>query len=240
MEPIKPLIKDLAAEDRPREKAMANGIKSLSDAELLAILFGTGLRGKSVIELSREILDDYEGHLSRLARVSIKDFVNRYKGIGTAKAIAVLSALELGARAAADAALTQDSKITNSNTAAALMRTHIGGLPHEEFWIILLNQANRMIKRVCVARGGIAATVVDLKILLKAAIENYACAMILVHNHPSGNLHPSPQDDNLTKKICTGAAAVDIRVFDHIIVTDSGHYSYQDNGRLPTPSSTAY
>ena len=229
----KPLIKDLAAEDRPREKAIANGVKSLSDAELLAILFGTGLRGKSVIELSREILDDNEGHLSRLARISIKDFVNRYKGIGTAKAIAVLSALELGTRAAADARVGLNDKITDSAAAAAVMRTHIGGLPHDEFWVMLLNQSNRVIKRVCIGRGGIAATAVDVKIILKAALENYATSMILVHNHPSGNLQPSIQDDNITKKICDGARAVDIRVLDHIIVTDGEHYSYNDSGRMP-------
>lgn len=227
------LIKDLAAEERPREKAMTQGVKSLTDAELLAILFGTGVRGKNVIELSREILEDNDNHLSRLSRISVRDFVNRYKGIGTAKAISVLSALELGNRAAADAATTADSRITDSKQVATIMRRHLGGLPHEEFWIMLLNQSNSIIKEICVGRGGISATVVDLKIILKAALENYTSSIILIHNHPSGNLQPSLQDDNITRKICTGAASVDIRVLDHIIISDSGHYSYKDNGRLP-------
>ncbi|MDE6301283.1 MAG: DNA repair protein RadC [Muribaculaceae bacterium] len=233
MEKYIPLIKDLAADDRPRERAMKHGVKSLSDAELLAILFGTGLKGKSVIELSKEILDDNEGHLSRLSRITIQDFMKRYKGIGAAKAISVLSALELGNRAAADAVLSENDKISDSTRAAAIMRTQLGGLPHEEFWIMMLNRANHIIKKICVARGGISATVVDVKIILKAAIENYTSSMILFHNHPSGNLTPSPQDDNLTRKICKGASAVDIRVLDHIIITDASHYSYQDNGRMP-------
>lgn len=227
------LIKDLAAEDRPREKAMKYGVKSLSNAELLAILFGTGVRGKGVIKLSRDILDDNEGHLSRLAKISIQDFVKRYKGIGTAKAISVLSALELGNRAAADEAVSDDLRITSSGKAAKIIRQYLGGLPHEEFWIMMLNQANKVIRCECVGRGGITSTVVDLKVLLKKALDYYTCGLVLCHNHPSGNLIPSVQDDALTKRICAGAKTVDIRVLDHIIVSDTSYYSYADQGRLP-------
>lgn len=231
--PVSALIRDMATDERPREKAIRHGIKSLSNAELMAILFGTGVRGKSVINLSEEILRDNDHHLSKVARLSIKDFTNRYKGIGEAKAISMLAALELGSRAASDAVTISNPVVRCAETAVNIMRRHFSNLPHEEFWIMLLSQAGKVQREICVSRGGIAVTVVDIKIILKHALENYATSMILFHNHPSGALQPSPQDDSLTRRICAGAKAIDVRVNDHIIVTDSGYYSYNDNGRMP-------
>ncbi len=226
------LIREMACDDRPREKAMSQGIKSLSDAELMAILFGTGIRGKSVVELSAEILADNDNHLSNIARLSVRDFLSRYKGIGPAKAISLLAALEIGTRSAADAASIEKPVVTGADVAVRLMRRHLNGLPHEEFWVMLLSQSGRVIREVNVSRGGLTATMVDVKVVLKHAIENYTSAMILFHNHPSGSLLPSEQDDNLTRRITAAAKLMDIRVNDHIIVTDGGYYSYHDHGRI--------
>ena len=144
----------------------------------------------------------------------------------------MLSALELGHRAAADAAVSEDDKIVSSEKAAAIMRPHLCGLPHEEFWVLLLSQRNSVIKKICIGRGGLAATVVDVKMVLKAALENYTSALMVFHNHPSCNLRPSTADDQITRRIQEGCKAVDIRMLDHIIITDSGYYSYSDQGRL--------
>ncbi len=229
-EPGAILIRDMAADDRPREKALKHGIKSLTDAELMAIIFSTGIQGKSVLTLCQEILADNDNHISKLHKLSILDITNRYKGIGKAKAISILAALELGSRSAQDALRINHPTITNAEVAYKLMRPHFVSLPHEEFWVLLMSQAGKPLREVCVSRGGIAMTAVDVKIVLKQAIECYASSMILFHNHPSGTLTPSPQDDNLTKRICTGASAIDVRVNDHIIVTDAGYYSYRDHG----------
>lgn len=227
------LIRDMVADERPREKAMRLGIKALSNTELMAIIFATGVAGKSVIELSNEILASAGGHLSKVARLSVAEFKRQFKGIGTAKAIALLAALELGARSAADAQTVDDPTIRSASDVYNLMRQHLERLPHEEFWVIYLSQAGRLIRQVNISRGGLASTVVDTKIIMRGALESYAAAMILVHNHPSGSLKPSLQDDNLTKKICDSAALFDIRVNDHLIVTDAGYYSYCDEGRMP-------
>lgn len=226
------LIRDMAADERPREKMLHHGPKALSDAELMAIIFSTGMKGKSVIQLSQEILADNQGHLSRVARLSVQDFLNRYKGIGQAKAITLLAALEMGARAAADAAKVENPVIRDSLTAYELMRHRLERLDHEEMWVMLLSQAGKSLRETCVGRGGVAATYTDVKLIMKPAIEHLASAIILFHNHPSGNLRPSTQDDNLTEKIKKAAALLDIRLNDHIIITDSGYYSYNDEGRL--------
>ena len=226
------LIRDMVTDERPREKALKYGIKSLSNTELMAIIFGTGVAGKSVIQLSNEIIGEYGGHLSKVARMSVKDFLNRYKGIGPAKAISLLAALEIGARAASDAASIDYPVISSSSVAVEYMRQHFNRLPHEEFWVMLLNQSSKPIHELNISRGGISATLVDVRIIMKAAIENYASAIILFHNHPSGNLNPSPQDDSLTKKIIEAAKLFDIRVNDHIIISDNGFFSYHDEGKL--------
>ena len=227
------LIRDMAKDERPREKAMRLGVKALSDSELMAIIFGTGIHGKSVLDLCKEILADNDHHLSKVSRLTIRDFMNRYKGIGEAKAIAMLAALELGSRSATDAVKCDNPTIRSSSIAAEVMRHHFAHLPYEEFWVMLLSQSAKVIKEVCVSRGGLSMTAVDVKIILKHAIENFASAMILFHNHPSGTLSPSGQDDNLTRKICEGAKAIDVRVNDHIIITDAAYYSYNDEGRMP-------
>lgn len=226
------LIKDMSNDERPREKAIRYGIKSLSDSELMAIIFSTGLKGKSVIELSRDILSDNDYHLSKVARLSVTEMLRRYKGIGPAKAITLLAALELGSRSAADAAKIDNPTITSSEVAYSIMRHHFERLDHEQFWILLLSQAGKSIREVKIGQGGVSATAVDVKLIMKAAIESLASAIILFHNHPSGNLRPSQQDDLLTQKIREAAKLFDIRVNDHIIVTDGDFYSYNDNGRL--------
>ncbi len=226
------LIRDMAQDDRPREKALRMGIKSLTDTELMAILFSTGIKGKSVVQLSTEILADNDYHLSKISRMSIPDFLKRYKGIGPAKAIALYAALELGSRSAADAATLESPVVTNAQTAVKLMRRHLNNLPYEEMWVMLLSQAGRVIKEVNVGRGGVSSTIGDVRIILKHAIENLASAFILFHNHPSGTLRPSRQDDELTRKVAESAKLMDIHMNDHIIITDSGFYSYHDQGNI--------
>jgi DNA repair protein RadC len=230
--PSNTLIRYLADDEKPREKAIAHGVKSLTDVELMAIVFSTGLKGKSVIELSREILTDNDNHLSNVAHLTPQDFMNRYKGIGPAKAITLLAALELGMRSARDAAQMQYKTVQNSESAAAIMRHHFQNLDHEEFWVLMLNNSGKVIREVCVGQGGQTATVVDVKIVMRAALEARAMRMIVFHNHPSGALNPSMQDDNVTKKLKSAAALFDIRLDDHIIITDTSYYSYNDNSRL--------
>lgn len=232
------LIRDMAVEDRPREKAIKHGIKSLTDAELMAIIFSTGLKGKSVVQMSEEILQDNDHHLSLVARLTVPYLTNHYKGLGTAKAISLLAALELGERSAADAVTISRPKVTNSQIAYEIMRRHFVNLPVEEFWIMLLNQAGHVIREIRVSTGGIASTLVDTKVVLKYMIENLAQSVIIFHNHPSGNKTPSVEDDRLTKRICTAVSAIGSKVNDHIIVTDSGFYSYADHDRMPTISLT--
>lgn len=226
------LMRDMPADDKPREKAIKYGIKTLTDTELMAIIFGTGTSGKSVLQLSSEIIQDNDRHLSKVARLSVADFLRKYKGIGKAKAIALLAALELGSRASADAATLCDPAIRTAADAVNIMRPHLDRLNHEEFWVIYMSQAGRVIREVNISRGGITMTAVDVKLILKYAIELYATTMIIFHNHPSGNLTPSTADDALTKKIVEAAKIMDIRVNDHIIIADNGYYSYHDSGRL--------
>ncbi|MDE6464605.1 MAG: DNA repair protein RadC [Muribaculaceae bacterium] len=225
----------LAAMDRnmlPREKALANGIKSLTDTELMAIIFSTGIQGKSVLELCSEILADNGGHLSRIASMDCREFMSRYKGIGPAKALTLLAALELGVRAGVDALTISDPEITTSEKAYNYMRSEFYNLDHEQFWILLLNNSNRVIKKVRIGQGGITATVVDVRLVLREAILSKAAAMIVMHNHPSGRLVPSPQDVSLTHKIKEGADIFAIRLLDHLVVNNTTFYSFNDNGKL--------
>ncbi len=226
------LIRDMCDDDKPREKALALGIKALSDTELMAIIFATGIKGKSVLELSRDILADNNGHLSDVIKLSPTQFMKRYKGIGPAKAVTLLAALELGVRAAADARINTKPQITDSDIAYQIMSRRFSGLDHEEFWILMLSQSLRVIRDVCISVGGLAATAVDVKIIVRNILEAKAAAVILCHNHPSGNLTPSTQDDNLTNKICQAAKLFDIRVTDHIIFGDNDFYSYAQHRRL--------
>ena len=225
-------VKEMDRDERPREKAIKYGIKSLSDNELMAIIFSTGLKGKSVIEMSRDILSDNKGHLSKVARLSVAEMLKRYKGIGPAKALTLLAALELGSRSAADAATIDDPVVNSSGVAYSIMKHHFERLDHEEFWVLLLSQSGKPIREIKIGQGGVAATAVDVKLIMKAAIEHLASAMIVFHNHPSGNLKPSAQDNALTIKIREAAKLIDTRLNDHIIITDASYYSYNDDGRL--------
>ncbi len=227
------LIKDINKDDRPREKALAKGLDALTDAELMALIFSTGIKGRSVIDICQDILDGCDHNLWQLTSLSINELCAKYKGIGIAKATTLLAGLELGKRAAAQHYRTLASApITSSQAAYNSMRDRLEGLQHEEFWIVTLSRANKITQRVQISRGGTAATAVDVKLILRAALNNLASAIILFHNHPSGTLSPSPQDDRLTRKIVDGATAIDVKVHDHIIISDTGYYSYNDNGRL--------
>jgi DNA repair protein RadC len=226
------MIRDMSIDQRPRERAIQHGVGSLSDTELMAIIFSTGIKGKSVIELSQDILNDNAGHLSRVARLSVRDFLNRYKGIGPAKAITILAALELGKRSALDGSKLEIPSVKNSHDAYNLMKHHFVDLNHEEFWVMMLSQAGKVIREAKISQGGVAATTVDVKLIMKEAISELASAIIVFHNHPSGQLRPSGPDDSLTDKIVKAGKLLDIRVNDHIIITSGGYYSYVDENRL--------
>ncbi len=226
------LIKEMDADARPREKALQRGFKSLSNAELLAIIFSTGIRGKSVIELSEDILNDNSGHLSKLTSLSVTEICRRYKGIGKAKAVTLLAALELGARSAADAMKMERVLLTDPDTAYKVMYPHLCHLSHEEFWVLYLNRRGEILRESKIGQGGTSSTVVDVKIIMQGALETLANSVMLFHNHPSGNLSPSQQDLTLTKNIKRACEIFSISLLDHIIITDNGYYSFQMQGDL--------
>lgn len=219
-----------AEEDRPREKLLLKGKAALSDAELIAILIGSGTRSVSAVDVAKMILGHAENNLNKLAKFSVKD-LQKTKGIGEAKAIAIVSALELGRRRR-ESEYADIVKITCSNDIYQLMKPDLMDLPKEEFWIILLNRANRLIKKEQISSGGISGTVADPKIIFKAALEQFATSIILVHNHPSGNLKPSAADLGLTNKMKDGGKLLEIPVLDHIIFGDEGYLSFADDGLL--------
>jgi DNA repair protein RadC len=223
-------IKNWAEGDRPREKLLQKGRVSLSDSELIAILIGSGNRSESAVELSKRILASTKNNLSELGRLSITQLCE-FKGIGTAKAITIVAALELGRRRRVEEALDR-KKITSSNSVFELMQPIIGELPHEEFWIVYLNNSNKVLDQLQLSKGGITGTLVDVRITLKKALELGATAIILTHNHPSGNLYPSEADKQLTKKLKTASESLDIKVLDHIIVTEKSYFSFADEGIL--------
>lgn len=223
-------IADLSDDDKPREKALAKGIRVLSDAELLALLIGGGVPGKSAIDLAREILDACDNSLSQLSQMSIQAISRRFVGIGPAKATTIAAALEIGARSGS--AEEEVSVIRQASDAYRCLLPKMRNLPHEEFWTIFLRRNNSVIICEQISSGGSSATYVEPRMIVKKALDNMASAIILGHNHPSGNLRPSSQDDALTKKIKEAAALLDITVHDHIIVTPSGFYSYAEEGRL--------
>ena len=224
-------IADLDEGDKPREKALSHGIRSLSNAELLAIIFGSGLPGKSVISMSQEILASCDNRLSRLSRLSIHEMKKKFKGVGTAKAISLAAAFELGLRTRdEDAAL--DPQIKNSTDIYNIMRIKLERLEYEEFWVLYLSRSNRIIYEECMSKGGVSGTITDIRLILKRALELLASGIILVHNHPSGNLRPSPDDDRITTKTKDAAKLLDINVLDHLIITPTSYFSYNDNGRI--------
>ncbi len=223
-------IKDWAVEDRPREKLLKKGVQSLSDAEIIALLIGSGTRNESAVELSKKVLKSANNNLNELGKLDIPELI-KMKGIGEAKAITILAALELGRRRKISDVLTK-RKITQSKDVYELFQPIIGDLPHEEFWILLLNRSNRIIEKIKISQGGISGTVIDVKIILKQAVEKLASSVILCHNHPSGNKNPSNSDDSITNKLKEGSQLLDIQVLDHIIIADIEYFSYADEGKL--------
>lgn len=223
-------IRDWAEDDRPREKFMLKGRHSLSDAELLAILIGSGNKNDSALDLAKKILGSNKNNLLELSKTGISD-LQKIKGIGTARAIVILAALELGRRReTADVIVRQ--KITTSKQAYEIFRSVIGSRPYEEFWIILLNKANHMIRQSSISEGGISGTVVDPKKIFKIALDYRASSIIMGHNHPSGEIKPSDADDRITKKIRDAGLLLDIAVLDHLILGEDQFYSYADAGTL--------
>lgn len=220
-------IKSLAEDDRPREKMYLKGRNALSDAELLAILINTGTKEYSAIDLAKMILQNYQNDLNLLARASISE-LKKSKGIGPAKAITIAAALELGRRKSAF--VSKKLKITSSKCIYDNFRHLFEDKVHEEFYIILLNRSNSVIKPVLVSKGGLSSTIVDGKLIFKDVLENNASAFIMCHNHPSGNLNPSQSDIELTKKINAFAKMIDLQLLDHLIFTDKGYYSFVDEG----------
>ncbi len=224
-------IADLTKEDRPREKALAKGLDALTTTELIAILLGSGTQGESVVDLAQRLLKESDNKLSELSKRSVRNLVKSFKGIGEAKAITLLSAIELGKRYAQEN-IEETPTLNTPDKVFATMRYHFADLQHEEFWAIYLNNAKRMISKIRISQGGVSATIVDPKLILRYAIENLATAIILVHNHPSGNLMPSREDDNQTERIAKAAKLFDIQLVDHLIVAAGNFYSYANEGRL--------
>jgi DNA repair protein RadC len=219
-----------AEEDRPREKLLLKGKAALTDAELIAILIGSGTRDLSAVDLSKIILQKASNNLNELAKISIKDLM-KIKGIGEAKAISIAAALELGRRRK-DSEIVRRARISSSRDAYEQIRPYLLDLPHEEFWVLLLTRANEVIRPVQVSQGGVSGTVADPKIIFKIALEHLASSIILVHNHPSGNLKPSEADRELTRRLSAAGKLLEIPILDHLIFTDAGYLSFADDGLM--------
>ena len=223
-------IKNWSEDDQPREKLLKKGKAALSDAELVAILIGSGNREESAVGLCKRILSSVGNKLNQLGQLSISQLM-AFKGIGEAKAISIAAALELGRRRRAEAALKQ-FKITSSKSVFELMQPLIGELSHEEFWIIYLNNSNKVIDKLQLSKGGITGTIVDTRLVLKQALQLAAVAIIMVHNHPSGTFKPSQADKDITQKLKVAAQSLDIRVLDHLIITQCAYFSFADEALL--------
>ena len=223
-------IKNWSRDDQPREKLRDKGRTSLSDAELVAILIGSGNRDESAVGLSQRILASVDNSLNALGKCSLKQLMT-FKGIGEAKAISIAAALELGRRRRAEEA-TEQTAITSSVAVFEVMQPIIGELAHEEFWILYLNNSNKIILKSQLSKGGITGTLVDVRLVLKTALEVGATGLILVHNHPSGTLKPSVADKQLTQKLKLASESLDIKILDHLIVTESAYLSFADENIL--------
>lgn len=221
-------INQWAEDDRPREKLQLKGKASLSDSELLAILIGSGSRNESAVQLCQRILAASNNNLNQLSKLSITQLL-QFKGIGEAKAIAIIAALELGRRRRVEDA-TEFSKICSSKDVFDIMQPILGELPHEEFWVIYLNNSNKVIHKSQISKGGITGTVVDIRLVFKIAFEWHATSIIICHNHPSGKLLASESDKQLTKKLRIAGDTLDITVQDHLIITEFGYFSFRDEG----------
>jgi len=223
-------ITDWAVEDRPREKLICKGTASLSDAELLAILISSGTKDKSAVDLGREILSMVNNNLNSLGKLSVAD-LKKLRGIGPARAVTISAALELGRRRKM-AEASENPQIRSSADVFNIISPLMEDLPHEEFWILFLNRANRVTGRMKISQGGVSGTVTDVRIVMKKAIETLASGLVICHNHPSGNNSPSDSDIRITQKIKEAGALMDIQLLDHLIVTGKDYYSFADNGAL--------
>jgi DNA repair protein RadC len=223
-------LKQWAVEDRPREKMLANGPRALSDAELIAILIGSGNHEETAVELSRRILNSVDNNLNDLGKKN-SDYLTRFKGIGEAKAISIIAAMELGRRRK-EQENPDKLKITGSNDAADIFTPLLGDLDHEEFWVLLLNRHNKVIDKFMASKGGITGTVIDVRSIMKTALDKLSTSMILCHNHPSGNLSPSDADHQITQKLKDAGKIIDIQVLDHLIITQKKYFSFADEGIL--------
>ncbi|OAB79623.1 RadC family protein [Cochleicola gelatinilyticus] len=223
-------IKQWHEEDRPREKLVLKGKASLSDAELLAILIGSGSKNESAVRLSQRILVSVENNLQQLGKLTIKD-LTFFKGIGKAKAVTIAAAMELGRRRR-DGDLIDRAKISSSATVFEVMQPIIGELSHEEFWVLYLNNSNKIMHKLQLSKGGITGTIVDARIVFKNALQWGAVAVILAHNHPSGTLKPSKADVSITQKLKKAGETLDIKVLDHLIVTEKAYFSFADSSLL--------
>lgn len=224
-------IKSWAEEDRPREKMLRKGVSTLSDAELLAIILGSGNTTESAVELAQRILHSVDNNLNTLGKLSIKELTSGFKGVGQAKAVSIVAALELGKRRNS-ADIPERGSIRSSRDAFLLLHPHLCDLPHEELWITLTNRAGKVIEKVKISQGGTGETSADIRLILKAAITALASGIILFHNHPSGNPVPSTHDDLLTQRLQKSAQLMSISLLDHLIISDNLYYSYADEGRL--------
>ncbi len=220
-------IKHWSDDDKPREKLVNKGRSVLSDAELIAILIGSGSRSESAVELSKRILLSVDNNLNELGRLSIKQLM-QFKGIGEAKAVTIAAALEIGRRRRGEEAQKID-KINSSKDAFEILQPIMGELEHEEFWILYLNNSNKVILKAQLSKGGITGTLVDVRLIMKQSLELGAVGIILAHNHPSGTLKPSAADKEITQKIKKASESLDIKVLDHLIVTQKNYYSFADN-----------
>lgn len=223
-------IKSWSPEDRPREKLLLKGTSALSDAELVAILIGSGTPKMSAVELSKKILLQGNNNLNELARLSVKDLM-KIKGIGEAKAITIVAALELGRRRK-EQDPEEKPKITSSKDAFDILKGEMMDLPKEEFWVLLMNRANRVTKKKRVSEGGVSGTVADPKIIFKLALEELASGIIVAHNHPSGNLQASQSDIDLTRKLKEAGKFLEIQLLDHIIIANQKYLSFADEGMI--------
>lgn len=222
-------IRSWAEEDRPREKLLLKGGSALSDAELIAILIGSGIPGESAVDVAKAILKSTGNNLNELGKLSVKDLM-KFKGIGEAKAITIVAALELSKRRRT-AEVKEKENITGSKDVYEYFH-HLADLRNEEFWVMYLNRANKIISADKISQGGITGTVADTRLIFKTALDHFACSIILCHNHPSGSLSPSEEDKSLTKKVKQAGQLLDINTLDHLIISDSGYFSFADEGLL--------
>jgi len=223
-------IKEWAVEDRPREKMLTKGVRSLSDAELIAILIGSGNLEETAVEVSRRILISVNNNINELGKKSIAD-LQKFKGIGPAKAITIAASMELGRRRK-ETEPDEKPKIVTSSDVARIFKPLLSDLVHEEFWVLFLNRNNLVLDKLMVSQGGLTGTIIDVRIILKTALDKLACSLILCHNHPSGNLNPSEADKEITRKIKEAGKHMDIPVLDHLIIANDAYFSFADQGLI--------